>query len=631
MVIRRLVAVAAAAGALLLGLAGPALADDDLQVTVAGVAPGQVRLTAQLPGRPGAEPPRITVTRDGYRLPASVRPAGPTSAPAAAGSVVVVLDTGSEMAGSPIRAAREGLLDLAGVLPAGTTIGLVTAGGDADVAVQPTVDRSQFRAAVSDVRTAGESVVGAGLSAAAGLGADRILVVAQGSGADDAAVGDGLRDGVRVDLITVGGSTEGLGGIREVVAATGGTARPADEPAQLPALLRAAVPDSSREVLITVGIPPALAGTTETLTVTAGQGSGRLRSDVRVEFAPPAATSSPASADRFALFSTLTPSTSVLGLLVFGALLVATLLVAFGLGGSVRDHRLKQVERFRLAGPGIRTSGQGVAVPSGTSFAQTIRSLSERAVTSGGGEERLAGKLDRAGLTMRPHEWAAWRAGTSVAGAVLLGLAGGLLGALLGAGLGWLAAGLFRRLRESRRKQAFADQLPDALQLIVGSLRSGFSLAQSIDAVVRDAPAGPLAVELGRAMAEVRLGSDLDEALERTAQRVDNEDLAWAVMAIRIQRDTGGNLAEVLETTVETIRERERLRRHVKALSAEGRLSAYILIGLPFVLAAWLMVVRWEYLSVLWTTPLGLLLLVGGGILIAVGSFWMARWIRVEV
>jgi tight adherence protein B len=223
------------------------------------------------------------------------------------------------------------------------------------------------------------------------------------------------------------------------------------------------------------------------------------------------------------------------------------------------------------------------------------------------------------------------QAGATVLGALLLGVFAGVLGVLLGALCGWLLARLVPRLRERRRRNAFADQLPDALQLVIGSLRSGFSLAQAIDAVVEDSPSTPLTVEWGRAMAEVRLGAELDDALDRVAQRVDNEDLAWAVMAVRIQRETGGNLAEVLETTVDTLRERDRLRRQVQALSAEGRLSAYILIGLPFVLAGWLLLVRREYLSALWTTSAGLTMLVGSAILMAIGIVWMLRWMKVQV
>jgi tight adherence protein B len=101
-------------------------------------------------------------------------------------------------------------------------------------------------------------------------------------------------------------------------------------------------------------------------------------------------------------------------------------------------------------------------------------------------------------------------------------------------------------------------------------------------------------------------------------------------MAIRIQREVGGNLADVIETTVETMRERTRLRRHVRALSAEGRLSAYILIALPFGCSGFMFLIRPEYTKILFTDPMGLLMLVGGAVLLSVGWFWISRIIKVE-
>ena len=322
-----------------------------------------------------------------------------------------------------------------------------------------------------------------------------------------------------------------------------------------------------------------------------------------------------------------TPQTA-LGLVIFGIMLVAILLAGFGVGGSARQRRLAQVDRYRVT---TRAGGQAGTPAPGGAIAGTVASLSDRIVRAGGGEERIATKLDRAGMSLQPREWMAVRTGAMFAGALLFGLLAGLVGVFLGALIGWLLARFYPQARERRRQQAFADALPDALQLVVGSLRSGFSLALALDAVVLDSPPGPLVVELGRALGEVRLGDDLADALERAAGRVENDDLAWAVAAIRIQRDTGGNLAEVLETTVETLRERGRLRRHVRALSAEGRLSGYILIGLPFALAAWLLLVRRDYLSALWTTRIGLIMLLYAIVSMSVGIVWMMRWIKVEV
>jgi Flp pilus assembly protein TadB len=205
-----------------------------------------------------------------------------------------------------------------------------------------------------------------------------------------------------------------------------------------------------------------------------------------------------------------------------------------------------------------------------------------------------------------------------------------IIGVLVGALAGWLGMRMLLSFLIRRRRRAFADQLPDLLQLLASSLRSGFSLLQALDAVVREAgqPAGG---EFGRALAEGRLGADLEDCLETIADRMGSEDLRWTVMAIRIQRGIGGNLAEVLSTTVTTIRERGYLRRQVQALSADGRLSAYILIALPVVIGGCLFLARRSYMRPLYTTHMGEVMLVGAIVLEAIGTALMRQIIKVEV
>ena len=135
-------------------------------------------------------------------------------------------------------------------------------------------------------------------------------------------------------------------------------------------------------------------------------------------------------------------------------------------------------------------------------------------------------------------------------------------------------------MKRSRRLKAFGSGLADTLQLMSGSLSAGLSLAQSIDTIVREGTE-PIASEFRRVVIESRLGVTLEDSLEGVAERMQSRDFEWVVMAIRIQREVGGNLAELLLTVAATLREREYLRRHVHALSAEGRLSCYILGGLP--------------------------------------------------
>jgi len=200
----------------------------------------------------------------------------------------------------------------------------------------------------------------------------------------------------------------------------------------------------------------------------------------------------------------------------------------------------------------------------------------------------------------------------------------------VGALAGWLGMRMLLSFLIRRRRGAFAEQLPDMLQLLASSLRSGFSLPQALDAVVREA-GQPAAGEFGRALAEARLGADLEDCLETIADRMGSDDLRWTIMAIRIQRGMGGNLAEVLTTTVSTIRERGYLRRQVQALSADGRLSAYILIALPVVIGAFMFVARPSYMRPLYTTHVGELMLVGAIVLEAIGAVLMRQIIKVEI
>ena len=142
---------------------------------------------------------------------------------------------------------------------------------------------------------------------------------------------------------------------------------------------------------------------------------------------------------------------------------------------------------------------------------------------------------------------------------------------------------------------------------------------------------GPMAVELNKAIVEARLGVPIEDALDTVARRMDSVDFEWVVMAIRIQREVGGNLAEVLNNVAATMRERERLRRQVDVLSAEGRLSAVILGALPLLFVVYLILVRPEYIGVLVTNPLGIAMIVVGVILLIAGAFWLRKVVTVEV
>jgi len=316
----------------------------------------------------------------------------------------------------------------------------------------------------------------------------------------------------------------------------------------------------------------------------------------------------------------------VLLALVFAALFVLALLLVGSMGSSDRGRDLTdRIERYgpRHAPAPASGGGRQTGAAAGwvTSFLQSTNT-----------EKGLAERLDLAGSERKPAEWVLLGiAGSALlAAALTLATRNLLIGVLGGALGGWLGMRVALSIRIGRRRAAFGEQLPDVLQLIAGSLQSGFSLPQAVDAVVREG-SQPATGEFSRALAEARLGADLEDGLNRVADRMSSTDLRWTVMAIRIQREVGGNLAEVLRTVVGTMRERAFLRRQVSSLSSEGRLSAYVLIALPLLIGGWFFYSDPSYMKPLYTTLLGLVMLVGSAVLIVVGALWMRKLIKIEV
>jgi tight adherence protein B len=181
----------------------------------------------------------------------------------------------------------------------------------------------------------------------------------------------------------------------------------------------------------------------------------------------------------------------------------------------------------------------------------------------------------------------------------------------------------------SRQRKKFETQLPDTLNLLATSLRAGYSLLQAVEAVGEEAP-DPTRREFGRAMAEIRLGRPMDDALADIATRMDSIDFEWTVLAIEIQREVGGNLAEVLQTTSETMVQRNRLRREMKALTAEGRISAIVLSLLPIGLFLFIFLTNPDYMEPLITSTIGVAVLLGGVVFIGIGIFWMQKIVKVD-
>ncbi|MBG7605576.1 MAG: type II secretion system F family protein, partial [Actinobacteria bacterium] len=170
---------------------------------------------------------------------------------------------------------------------------------------------------------------------------------------------------------------------------------------------------------------------------------------------------------------------------------------------------------------------------------------------------------------------------------------------------------------------AFADQLPDVLQLVTTALRSGYGITQAVESVAEEAEE-PARSEFAHVLLQVRLGRDLSDSMRDLAERMESKDLDWVVSAIDINRETGGNLSEILDTVSTTIRERGRVARQVRTLTAEGRLSARILSGLPLLMLVWQWRVNPDNFALL-TQGAGLIALVFAGILMVLGTLWIRK------
>jgi len=263
--------------------------------------------------------------------------------------------------------------------------------------------------------------------------------------------------------------------------------------------------------------------------------------------------------------------------------------------------------------------------------AARLMAVSDRVASNPARRDKLDTRLTRADVSLTPGEWIAVQALVSFSsGALGTLLFGSLVVGLVLAVGGFAASAAWLSVKGRRRLRAFDERLPSALQLVASSLRSGFSLAQALDGVVQEG-VEPIAGEFNRALSESRLGMPLEDALDGISDRMASTDWSWVVMAIRIQREVGGNLAEILLTTAGVMRERARLRRQVKALSAEGRLSAYVLLALPIGMALYMFAVRRAYIRPLYTTGFGVAMLGFAVVSLAIGMLWMRKVVTVEV
>ncbi|MGO4190664.1 type II secretion system F family protein [Arthrobacter sp. YAF17] len=302
------------------------------------------------------------------------------------------------------------------------------------------------------------------------------------------------------------------------------------------------------------------------------------------------------------------------GLLFTAALLLGYVLLATG-GDSVPLDRRRPVQD-RPDSQLTRFAGSAVHLVDGFFSQRKVRLFNREA-------------LENAGLRLSQGDFFVLVLAGALVGAVAGLVVAGPLLAILFVLLSPLAGHLVLGFLAGKRRTTFDQQLGDTLQLLAGGLRAGHSILRAIDAAATESQV-PTSEEMRRVVTETSLGRDLQSSLNDTAERMRNEDFVWIAQAIQINREVGGNLAEVLDQVNETIRERSEIKGHIKALAAEGKFSAYILMAMPIGIVVMLMLVNPGYMNVMFTHPLGWGMIVASVILMTIGGLWMRKIIDLK-
>ena len=546
-------------------------------------------------------------------------------------STVIVLDASNSMKGQGKFAAATTAIDaFLTTAPEDVKVGLVAFAGSITTTIPPTVDHDAVREALTDVTLGKGTSVYDGIVEGVKLldedGSRNLLVLSDGADTGsamtlDVAVADAKTAEVIVDVVSLAANARG-DELATVATATGGSVVPAD-PSALSTVFSQRAEALSQQLLVTFEAPFG-SGQDASIDVIVQRGDEQLHDNAFATLGPGFEVPDVVDSGRSLVGNVgMLAGAGAIALGLFG--LLAIVLIS---AGDNRSQSVRQLESY-FNGTGGETTKGRKAKKTTADLKGSAVSAANRLVSTNA-EAKVARRLAGSGSSLAPTEWILLHAGiafiSGLVGLIMGGTALSILFLLLGAVMPWL----YLRFRHKRRLNAFNGQLAQTLGLMAGGLQAGLSLPQAVDTVVREGHE-PMCGELRRALVEQRLGVDITDALDSVAERMESADFEWVVMAIRIQREVGGNLAEILHTVAETLREREYLRRQVKALSAEGRLSGYILTALPPLIFAYMLYGNPDYVRVLYTTLAGYVMLAAAGLLLAVGGYAMSKLATVEV
>lgn len=536
--------------------------------------------------------------------------------------VMVVIDASLTMRGEPIRQAMIAARALARRRSEHTPFGVIFFAREPHVALKPTTDRRRIAAAlaVGPALTRGTKIFDAAATGiaslrAAGATSGAIVVLSDGAEAQNgsatapaALAAVARRSDMRMFSVGLSSPSFDPEALRSLAAASGGQYGEAARPKDLPALFAAIGDRLSSEYLVsyrstaTAGAPVQVHARVDGFAGVTG-----------MSYRAPA-LSVPGGPARFG-------GNAAHGLDISRILPLA---VAFFLAMGLIFYLLLRPKRRSVVSRVTEfAAATGAAAP-------TLADVRRRPVRKPSDRwQRFGETVELSGVGLSPRALVIWTLAGTLVLAWYLGFAVGrpaLMILALGVPLG---TRLLVMSRLTARRRAFEEQLPDNLQVLVSALRAGYSFSAGLSAMASDAPE-PSRTELRRAASDEQLGVDASEALQSIGQRMANPEVEYVGIVARMQRETGGNTAEVLEQVIETIRSRQQLRRTVRTLTAQGRLGGAVISAMPIVLSAFMAVLHPGYFDPMLESPLGVLLLLAGIVMLTAGWLLIRKIVNVE-
>ena len=555
--------------------------------------------------------------------------------------VILVIDTSGSMTGAPLDSAKGAAVDFLSKIPEDANVGVVGFGQAPIIAAPLTTDRGAIVNAIGSLFADGETAmfdaVNAAVAQFSGADAQRFVVLlSDGTDTVSAATYDEAATALvnadstfyAVELVTEQGSVADL---QRLSVEAGGRVLSTSDIGALNDIYDAIAAQVAN--LYELTFEATSTGPVE-LTVAVASGGALADTSTVVELAP-AGSAPPPVGDPSDETGQTTESAAPVPEFVEETFLDKNGLIigatAMFLGLAIALYYA--VQRSRDADPrkALARLSDEVSTSPGRfkGVAGRVSDMTEGMLEKNNKEGRINLALDRAGINMRPGEYVSLIAGLCFI-AVLMGTL--MFHVLVGVGLAavvGLAGKQFVSYKGNKRKQKFGDQLGDTLLLLSSSLRAGYGVQQALNSVAEEAEE-PTAEEFGRVVVETRIGRDLVDSLEGVDERLGNEDFGWVIRAIAINRELGGDLAEILDNVGDTIRDRVQLKGQVRALTAEGRLSAYVLIALPVVVAGFIQLTNPTYINELFANTGGLIALGFAAGMITVGALWIKKIVNIK-